>query len=156
MDLHRVVLIKLTSLLKVSYKLRSKMDTVKRIKSLFKKKKCVSILKLNQDFLYHILQYCDRADLLNVNTIRNFQIRDGGERIYMQKYGKSVEVSKEHINSESVKTWKIFGHLIKKMVLVFRQNEIGRILEFIEKNVTYKNLVELEIRHLPDQNPSGR
>lgn len=115
------------------------------------------LLILNDDCLDQVFRNLSRDDLVNVCRTRNFRMIYAGERTFIRKYVKSA--SKEQINSANIKnsiaTCETFGHLIKKMVITFKQQEIGSLLNFLDKYYVSKNLEELELCHFPEDYPQG-
>lgn len=125
------------------------------LSTIFKKK--TSILTLNDDCLDSVFQYLNRAQLANVSSIRNYRIKFCGERMFRKNFGKSLKISNELIEENSL-VCRSFGHMIVALDIEFQGNskDVGVLIDFVERQVPCANIEELVLRNIAVNGEFGK
>lgn len=111
------------------------------------------ILNLNDDCLEKVFSYLSRNDLVNVSET-NSRFTFASERAFTRKYGKVQTtvsmIQNNRVNADvlksSLKLLKKFGHLITKLLVEFKLEELEELLESI-KNHCGEKINELKFCH---------
>ncbi len=115
------------------------------------RRRTTSIIDLNDDCLVKVFLYLSQNDLINV-CVTNSRFRLASERAFIQNYAKlQINVSTIRHNranagvlKNSMRLLKTFAHLIRKLLVEFKLENVAKILELVDKNCG-ENLNELEL-----------
>lgn len=109
----------------------------------FKKPK--SVLILNDYCLDEVFRKMNRCELSTICLIRNFRIRDVGQRAYFIQHGNTFKLSRD--NDENVAVTKAFGHIITNIDVEFCLKNITHVANFKKYNNGCK-VQNLTLRHI--------
>lgn len=116
-----------------------------------------TILDLNEDCLAEVFLHLSQHDLANVRLVSNHELfKYASERAFTRNFAKSQTIVSMfpdyHSNASSVienslRLLQAFGHLITKLLLKFKLENIAKLLKSIDENCG-ANIIELELCHL--------